>query len=714
MFTLHNAMKKQKNTGETKIVTPQNIRVTTVADKKTLRIIALCCAMLAFLLYANTLGHEYTVDDGTVIENNKITKKGISAIPEIFSTSYRKGFWDRNEGLYRPLSVAMFAIEWELVPKNPWPGHLMNVILFALTVYLLFMLLASIFKEYSLFVPMFAAVLFAIHPIHTEVVANIKSRDEILCLLFVILTFKWLHDYLQNKNIVLLILSAIAFFMAYLSKESAITIVGVIPFFIWFFSKASIPQNVKISSLYFGVTGVYLLLRYQILGEMRGSAEIQLINNSILGASSGMDQFGTAMAIMGKYLYLLVIPHPLVFDYSYNQIPVVSIASAGALISLIIYGALAFYAVKGVAKKDAIAFGIIFFAITVSLVSNVLFLIESTMAERFIYMPSIGFCIAIAVLISKAFKLSTSQNLTTLKTQIISKPILLTLVVVLFAGYSVKTIARNNDWENNLKLLAADVKSSPNSARIRYAYGSALLIEKGLKEENLNVKNGFLDRSIAELQKGVAILPSYGEAWYHLGLAYKERGNAGAAVPAFEQARSYKDFKEADFYISSGLAYGLTGKFDLAIRDFTRAIEIDPSNPEAYNNKGLYFSEKGTIDSAMIFLDKAIAMKPEFHQAIYNKGNTFAKANNFPAAIEQYNKALELKPGYTDAVLNLGNCYAAMQDYKNALIYYRKVEEADPGNHKVIYNIGITYKFLGDEANAALYMDKAAKLQGAK
>ncbi|OQA07691.1 MAG: Cellulose synthase operon protein C precursor [Bacteroidetes bacterium ADurb.Bin397] len=336
------------------------------------------------------------------------------------------------------------------------------------------------------------------------------------------------------------------------------------------------------------------------------------------------------------------------------------------------------------------------------------------MAERFIYMPSIGFCIAIAVLISKAFKLSTSQNLTTLKTQIISKPILLTLVVVLFAGYSVKTIARNNDWENNLKLLAADVKSSPNSARIRYAYGSALLIEKGLKEENLNVKNGFLDRSIAELQKGVAILPSYGEAWYHLGLAYKERGNAGAAVPAFEQARSYKDFKEADFYISSGLAYGLTGKFDLAIRDFTRAIEIDPSNPEAYNNKGLYFSEKGTIDSAMIFLDKAIAMKPEFHQAIYNKGNTFAKANNFPAAIEQYNKALELKPGYTDAVLNLGNCYAAMQDYKNALIYYRKVEEADPGNHKVIYNIGITYKFLGDEANAALYMDKAAKLQGAK
>lgn len=707
-------MKKQKPSGETRSTPSPKSPVIKIANKKTLRLIALCCAFLAFVIYANTLGHDYTVDDGTVIENNKITKKGISAIPEIFSTSYRAGFWDRNEGLYRPLSVAMFAIEWDLAPKNPWPGHLMNVILFALTVYLLFMLLASIFKEYSLFVPIFASILFAIHPIHTEVVANIKSRDEILCLLFVILTLKWLYDYLQNKNISLLIVSLIAFFMAYLSKESAITIVGVIPFFIWFFSKASLSQNIKTSSLYFGVTGLYLLLRFQILGEMRGSAEIQLINNSILGASSGMEQFGTAMAIMGKYLYLLIIPHPLVFDYSYNQIPVVSIASAGALVSLLIYGALAFYAVKGIVKKDAIAFGILFFAITVSLVSNVLFLIESTMAERFIYMPSLGFCIAIAVLISRTFKMGDVQDWGTLKSQFISKPLLMGLTIILLAGYSVKTIARNSDWENNLKLLAADVKSSPNSARIRYAYGSALLIEKGLKEENLNVKNGYLDRSIAELQKGVAILPSYGEAWYHLGLAYKERGNAAAAVPAFEQARSYKDFKEADFYISSGLAYGLTGKFDLAIRDFTRAIEIDPSNPEAYNNKGLYFSEKGSIDSAMIFLDKAIAMKPEFHQAIYNKGNTFAKANNFPAAIQQYLKALELKPGYIDAVLNLGNCYAAMQDYKNALVYYRKVEEKEPDNHKVIYNIGITYKFLGDEANAAIYMDKAAKLQGVK
>lgn len=672
----------------------------------------LCCAIFAFLLYANTLGHDYTVDDGTVIANNKITKKGIAAIPEIFTTSYRAGFWDRNEGLYRPLSVAMFAAEWQLSPENPAPGHWINVILFALTIFILFQLLATIFKEQSVLIPLFATLLFAVHPIHTEVVANIKSRDEILCTLFVLLMLKGLFSYLKSDKMLPLAGAALAFFMAFLSKENAITVMGVIPFFIWFFSDKPFSKILATSSVFLGVTALYLVMRFSILGEMKGSAEIQLINNSILGATSGIDRFGTAIAIMGRYLWLLMIPHPLVFDYSYNQIPVVSLFSAAALISLLVIGFLIYVAVKGVQKKNPLAFGLIFFAITVSLVSNLLFLIESTMAERFLYLPSIGICISISWAVIHYFRMSGHENEKATLKLISTKWMPVALLSVVLLAYSGKTISRNSDWKNNLTLLATDVKTSPNSARIRYAYGSALLIEKALKEENTDAKNGYLDKSIAELQKGVSILPSYAEAWYHLGIAYKERGNPQAAVPAFEQARAYKEFKEADFYISSGLAYGQSGKYDQAIADFTKAISIDPGNPEAYNNKGLYYSEKGVIDSSIIFLDEAIKMKPEFYQAHYNKGNAIAKGGKFNDAIPHYMKALELKPGYTDAQLNLGNCYAAMSDYKNALIWYRKVEEQEPMNHKVLVNIGITYKFLGDEANAAAYLQKAEKVKG--
>jgi tetratricopeptide (TPR) repeat protein len=274
-------------------------------------------------------------------------------------------------------------------------------------------------------------------------------------------------------------------------------------------------------------------------------------------------------------------------------------------------------------------------------------------------------------------------------------------------SFSIKTIARNSDWKNNLTLLEQDVKTSPNSARIRYAYGSALLIEKALKLEDGVEKTNYLNRSAAELERGVAILPSYAEAWYHLGLAYKELNNPDKAISAFETARKYKTFKEADFYIASGLAYGLGRRYDQALSDFSIALAKDPSNAEAYNNKGLYFTEKGTLDSAYVYLNKAISMKQDFYQAWYNRGNTYAKAGDFKKAIEDYNKALEIKPGYTDAMLNLGNSYAAMGDYKNGLVWFEKLLAVEPGNSKLLYNIGITYNILGDTLKGNDYIRRS-------
>ncbi len=680
-----------------------------LAHKRTISYAALICALFAFLLYANTLGHEYTVDDGTVISNNKITKKGVSAIPEIFTTPYRAGFWERREGLYRPLSVAMFAIEWELAPDNPAPGHWINVLLYSLTGFLMFHLFASMFRNYSLLLPFFATLIFIAHPLHTEVVANIKSRDEILCLLFSLVTLFWLHKWMLSPKPLYLAGSAITFFLSYLSKENAITLVAIIPLFIWFFSDLSLKSNLKISSVFMGITALYLIIRISVLGALTGSAEMQLINNSILGAQNYADQLASAFAVMGKYIYLLFVPHPLSFDYSYNQIPVVSFASAGALAATALCIFLAWRAFAGIGKKDPLSFGLLFFFGTIALVANVLFLIESTMAERFLYMPTVGFAIAITFFALKytgLLKMTSGRNLLEYFKE---KTFVTAMFMVVLVLFSIKTISRNNDWKNNLELLSKDVKTAPNSARIRYAYGSALLIEKALKEEDPTLKNNYLDKSIAQLEKGVAILPNYAEAWNHLGIAYKEKNNGPAAIAAFEKARSFKEFKDADFYISAGLAYGIGKKYDQAVADFNRAISIDPSNAEAYNNRGLYLTEKGSIDSALVNFDQAIKLKNDFYQAYYNKGNALAKAGNFSGAVAQYQESMKFKPGYIDALLNMGNSYAAMGDYKNALNCFQQVEKSEPQNSKVLYNIGITYRILGDEKNALIYLDKATK-----
>jgi len=575
---------------------------------------------------------------------------------------------------------------------------------------MLFLTLAGIFKNYSLLLSLTTTLLFVVHPIHTEVVANIKSRDEILCLLFVVLTLFFTNKFLNGKKNIFLVLAAGFYFLAFLSKESAITLLAVIPLMMWFFHNLPVKKIIFNTLPFIGSAALYMLLRFMVLGELKGSPQLQLINNSILGTENIADRFATAISIMGKYLYLLVIPHPLSFDYSYNQIPVVSFGNIGAIISLLVIIFLVYLAFAGWKKKSPVAFGIIYFFATISLVSNILFLIESTMAERFLYIPSLGIIIAASFLMLQFFGLLKPNPSLKMVEYLRLKPVFTSVLCLLLLLYSYKTISRSAEWKDNIALLEQDVKTAPGSARIRYAYGSALLIEKALKEKNPGLKQSYLDKSIVQLEKGVSILPNYAEAWNHLGIAYKEKENYAAAINAFEKARSYKEFKDAEFYISTGLAYGHLQKYDLAIAHFTKAISIDPANAEAYNNKGLYLFEKGSIDSSIIYFDKAISLKKGFYQAYYNKGNTVARAGKFNEAIVLYNEALKHNPDYTDAWLNMGNSYAALNDYTNALKYFRMVEAVEPNNKKVVINIGITYRILGDEANATLYFDKAGKL----
>jgi tetratricopeptide (TPR) repeat protein len=636
------------------------------------------------------------------MQNNKIVKKGISAIPEILTTRYRQGFWERKENLYRPLSLVMFAIEWQIAPEKPFLGHLMNVLLYVITGILLFNTLVKLLPQKNFIIPFITTMIFIAHPLHTEVVANIKSRDEILTFLFVTLSLNALISYIRSSKILSLAISLLCFFLALLAKENAITFVVIVPLALYFFTDAKSKKIIFTSAVYLGIAAIYLLLRAAILKGLTGEAELQLVNNSLLGTPDLITRFASAMYIMGRYLLLLIIPHPLVFDYSYNQIPNVPITDFRALISIVVYLSFFIYVIKNLRGKNLKAFGILFFLVTISLVSNIFFLIESTMAERFLYMPSLGFCFAIAVLLAEIFKTDTHKKIIFKKnTSFIASTI---TILILF---SIKTFSRNFDWKDNLTLLSHDVKTSPESARIRYAYGSAILIEQALKENDESKKMNLLDKSIEQLEKGVSILNTYSDAFYHLALAYKEKSDYANAIKNFESARRGRTFTEPEFYISSGVAYGGMHQYEKAITDLTKATEISPKSYDAYNNLGLYYLEMGKAVEAIKSLNKAIEIKPDFDKAFYNLGNTYAKIGDYRKAIEQYKKSVAISPLYEDAYNNMGNSYAAMKDYSNAITYYKKVVEINPQNYQVLNNIGVTYHILGDTVNGNHYLQMA-------
>lgn len=670
----------------------------------------LAVAFFTLLLYANTLSHDFTVDDGTVIKNNRFTVKGVDGLGDIFSHSYRAGFWDRKEGLYRPLSVAMFALEWELAPGNPLPGHVINILLYMLTAVLLLRLLRKLLIRLHPLIPVAVTLLWIAHPLHTEVVANIKSRDELLSFFLGILTLDLVLSYHRDRNILPLILSAGTYFMALLSKESSVTWAGVFPLALWCFTDMDLKTVVKRSALYVMLIGVFFLLRIAVIGEVAGGYELMLINNSLVEAPDTVSRLATAFFIMGKYLLLFIAPVNLVFDYSFNTIANVGFGNLLSLLSFLLLTGGLIYALIKLPGRSAVSFCVLFYLGTILLVSNIFFLIEATMAERFVFTPSLGLCMLTGILLERLIKPSQQKKDVITVKNIRSNSLFFPLVIVLVL-FSGRTISRNADWKDNLTLLQHDVKLSPGSARIRYALGSTLLVEHALKAPEGSVeRNNLLDRAITELTAGVTILPNYNDAWYHLGIAYKEKGDPKNAVKAFETARSYKEFTEASRLSSAGVAYGQNAQYDLAIRDLSAAVQLDKNDADIWNNYGLYLGESGRLNEAIAALNTALILKPGFDKALYNKGNAYAKAGDFRSALREYDAALQINPGYTDALNNSGNCYIMLQRPDSARSYFERSVQANPGNTKALINLIVTLQNLGDTTAARTYILKARAL----
>jgi protein O-mannosyl-transferase len=279
--------KREKLQAEKNTVSAGVIAMQQTGLKKLSSMMALICAMVGFVLYVNTLGHNYTVDDDTVMAKNKIVTKGVSAIPEIFTTPYRKGFWDRQEAMYRPLSLTMFAMEWQVAPEQPFMGHLMNTLIYALTGFILFITLRRMLMSYNIMLPFIATLLFMSHPLHTEVVANIKSRDELLSFLFLILSLYSLFGYCKDekKKMIKLVSSAFCFLLALLSKESAITFFAIFPLALYFFTGLDSKKILQYSVIFLIPLAIYFAMRAHALAAITNHTEIQVINNSLADAS---------------------------------------------------------------------------------------------------------------------------------------------------------------------------------------------------------------------------------------------------------------------------------------------------------------------------------------------------------------------------------------------------------------------------------------------
>ena len=667
-------------------------------------------ALFGLLLYANTLTHDYVLDDETVMAKNRIVTKGISAIPEIMMTAYRAGSQDRQESLYRPLSVVMFAIEWQLSPNKPFLGHLINVLLYALTGFLLYKLLRKWFPDKHSFVLFAISILFMAHPLHTEVVANIKSRDEILGLLFAILSLSAFYEYAAKNNIKEALLGTVYFFLAMLSKESTLTLAAAIPLSLFFFTKTE--DNKKylytIAALIVGVV-LYFILRKAAIGGLVTFNKVDVLNNSLMATENKLDRFATAIVLVGYYILLFFFPHPLSFDYSLNTIPVATFSDARFLISALVIIILAVYALLNLKKKNAIAFGILFFGITLSIVSNVFVIIEATLAERFMYLPSLGLCIAVILILERVTKYAADANFSFASVLQRNKAFTVFLAVLLIL-FSLKTFTRNLDWKDNFTLFSADKDHNPNSYRNLSGYCNALFGKK-----IMHLKDGdpqkleYCKEVIFYTNKSLAITQDNFGAWSLLTYCYLQLKDYPQALASYETGIKYYTDKTPyldNFYMMGANAYYYSGNLSKALETAKAGIAVTDTNALLWNSYGMISSELNDLKTAKDALTKSLQLDSTSADTWYNMGNFYAKTGDYMTAISCYNKVPSLNPAdltSVNAFNNTGNCYAVLKQYDKALEFYQRVLNINPNNKDAIRNMAVTYTNTGNTAKAQEY-----------
>lgn len=567
------------------------------------------CILFIFtvILYANSINHGFVLDDYSVISENLITQKGISAIPEIFSHFYRYGHAEVGDGLYRPISVSMFAIEWSLSPNNPTIHHCVNIVFYLLTIHLLYMFLERILRNYSPIIPFCIALLFAAHPTHTEVVANIKSRDELMAFFFSILALYYSLRYIDTLKNIFLWISNLFFFLALFSKETAILIVIILPATYYFFSDTNWKKFLKPVISFICVSLLFLIIRNFALANDVSSYEIAILENPLIHLSF-LERLPTVITLLGRYMYLLFVPYPLLYDYSFKQIPIVSYTNILFIFSFLLLVFLIVYSIYRTYKKDIIAYGIIFFIVTIALFSNIPLKIGSIFSVRFLYFPSFGFCFIIPLILDRLnlYKnpMETSINRQKWKA---NKLFLLIITTIIFL-FSIKTIHRNRAWKDNFTLFSTDSKALKNNAKAHLFLGVEYIKKGELETQNVTTKSQLIKNGIHELTISNSIYHASIETLENLGNAYQMIAKTDSAIYYFTKLQKV-DCTRCNGNL--GDVYFDRKDFKSAIRFYKKEIFFHPKSVRGYNNLGMTLASIGAYDRAIIYLKKGILIAPK-------------------------------------------------------------------------------------------------------
>jgi tetratricopeptide (TPR) repeat protein len=529
-------------------------------------------ALLAVLVYANSLANGFAYDDVWIIQHRDLVH-GFGRLPELLTTDY----WpDRfGSGLYRPLTLLTFAIDWWLWGGDPFGFHLVNILLHAAVAAVLTALLLRLFPWWA---ALAGGAVFAVHPVHTEAVANVVGRAELLTAFFMIsaclIYFARLgrEDRLGRARTAAI---AVLYVLAMLSKELGVVLPALLLVLdvpklargdagqLRAYARSRAPLILTLAA----VLLTYLGARWLVLG-----APVESVPDRVfIPDASIATRFFTMTRVWPRYFHLLFFPTELSADYSPAVILPASQLTMTGVLGIGLVALTVLLAVLGFRRRPEFSMAVAWAAIALLPVSNLVFVAEIVLAERTLYVPSV----AVSIIASLAAVASRPQ----LRSWIVAG------LALWVAGGSFVTVRRNPVWKNTDTVFQDMLEHHPESVRVLWWLGDRHLQRgdwEGAKERyyrSLEIwpyqgqylaelavhltDHGELAEAEPIAEQAVAMVPNYLDIHILLGVIRLQRNDAAGVLAAAERARELIG-EDALIHRLRADAYEQLGEFDSA------------------------------------------------------------------------------------------------------------------------------------------------------
>lgn len=592
---------------------------------------------VVLVVYFNALKNGYSLDDSIVTEPNNLTAQGVKAIPKILKSFYVASSAEYQFD-YRPLVKVSFAIEHELFGVNPKISHFFNIVLYLIGLYLFYDVLKLLFKKYNPLIPFYSVLLFALMPIHTEVVASIKNRDILLCFVLCLLGLKnyYLFFVSDFKKWGRLVLSVLFLYLAFMAKYDALPYIAIIPA-LFLLQDGSRFKWVVLSVLLLVLSLVlfkYTRKSFIHIGDMKRI--VYYFENPLFFEKGIANKSIALINCLGFYIVQCIYPLKQVCYYGYDTIPVLKIGGYGWL-GVVAAPALAVGLIRSYLKKEVVIFsGLFMFCASISMYLNFIKPAVGIVADRFSFFASMGLAIALIGLLVKYFNV---------KKELPKNIMGIGIAILLVFAYTI--ILRNKDWKDINTIIEADYSKYPNNAYLNYKRGMNLVkeVEKGGAQMPVQQRTAFLQEARKNLEKSIEVEPNYANSRNYI---------------SYVLVYLLNDFNAALPHINSSIAYKET--------------------TELYFYKGIVMRETKHADSAEIYLKKCIDMDNAFYNAYSLLMYDYNLSKNYQKSIDMFNAALDDGVKTEQIHLGLAKTYEEMGNKEEAIKNYREIVKLNPQN----------------------------------